>query len=176
MAKEEDKKAENTEDTPVEEKPKGSSKKLLVIGLLLGLLLGGGAGFGAFMMLSGSDAPAEQNEEVVVKKEEPKIDAHFVKVERVNIPLVSKGRVVGNLIADFSIKVDGNDNKMEVIVNLPEIRDAILRHFSGKSIGKKNNPRSIDYPMLKQAIKDISNKILKKPLVLDVMVVQVKQF
>ncbi len=175
MAKEEDKKAEN-EDTPIEEKPKGGSKKLLVIGLLLGLLLGGGGGFGAFMMLSGSDAPAEQVEEVIVKEEEPKIDAQFVKVERVNIPLVSNGRVVGNLLADFSIKVDGDDNKMEVIVNMPEIRDAILRHFSGKSIGKKDNPRSIDYPMLKSAIKDISNKILEKPLVLDVMVVQVKQF
>lgn len=176
MAKEEENTEDNKKDSPVEEKPKTGGKKFLIIGILLGLLLGGGGAFGAFMILSGSDAPEEKLEEEIVKKEEPKIDAHFVKVERVNIPLVSKGRVVGNLIADFSIKVDGNDNKMEVIVNLPEIRDAILRHFSGKSIGKKDNPRSIDYPMLKSAIKDISNKILKEPLVLDVMVVQVKQF
>lgn len=166
---------ENTDDATVEEKPKSSGKKNLIIGILVGLLLGGAGGVGAIIMMSDGEAPEEHQEEIV-KKEEPKIDAHFVKMERVNIPLVSQQRVLGNLIADFSIKVDGNDNKMEVIRNLPEIRDAMLRHFSENSIGKAESPGSIDYPKLKESIKDISNKTLKEALVLDVMVVQVRQF
>ena len=165
-------KDEDKDNSPAE-KTKGGGKKLLILGLLLGLLLGGGAA--AFFLLSGGDASEKSAEEVVVKDQKPKIDAQFVKVERMNIPLVSKGRVLGNLTVDFSMEVDGNENKLLVVRNLPEIRDAMLRHFSEESIGKPDNPRSVDYPRLKETLKDISNRILHDPLILRVMVVQVRQ-
>jgi len=163
------------EETETEvEKPKSGGKKLLIIGLLAGLLLGGGGGVGAFMMLAGGDEEKPHEEVVVV--EEPKIDTQFVKMDRVTIPLVHNNRVFGNMVIDFSMEVDGDDNKMTVIRNLPEIRDAMLRHYSDTPIGKPDSPRSVDYPRLKKTLKDISNKILHEPLVMRVMVVQARQF
>ncbi len=171
MANQEDIKEEDTK----EGKPKGGGKKLLIIGLFLGLLVGGGGGFGAFMMLGSGDEAVETVEEVIVP-EEPEIDPHFVKIERLNVPLISNNRVLGSLMIDFSLEVDGNDNKMRVIRALPEIRDAMLRHFSEISVGKPDNPKSVDYPLLKNTLKDISNKVLHDSLVLRVMIVQVRQF
>lgn len=155
------------------EKPAGGSKKFLIIGIAFGLLFGGG-GVGAFMMMAGDKAP-EKHPEIVIDTK-PKTDPHFVKVERVTIPLVQNNRVLGNMLMELSLEVDGNDNKMKVVRNLPEIRDALLRHYSRVPIGKKDNPRSVDYPRLKKTTQDISNKILNEPLVRRVMVVQAQQF
>lgn len=166
--------ADQEEEIAEEEEPKKGSKKLLIIGLLVGLLLGGGGGAGAFVMLGGEEKAEEVHEEVVV--EEPKTDPQFVKIDKVTIPLVYNNRVLGNMMIDFSIEVDGDENKMAVIRNLPEIRDAILRHYSDMPLGKAKSPRSVDYPRLKETLKDISNKILHEPLVLRVMIVQALQF
>lgn len=168
--------ADDKEEDTAEETPKSGSKKLLIIGLLAGLVLGGGGGAGAFMMMGGGAKEAVHEEEVVVEVEEPKNDPSYVKIERMTLPLVYKNRVLGNVMIDFSLEVDGDDNKMTVIRYLPEIRDAMLRHFSDISIGKTDNPRSVDYPQLKKTLKQISNKVLHDPLVLRVMVVQVRQF
>lgn len=155
-----------------EEKPAKGSKKLLIIGLLLGLLLGGGGGVGALMMIGG-DGTESHEEEIVV--EEPKTDPQFVKVEHMTIPLVHNNRVLGNMTIDFSMEVDGDDNKVRVINSLPEIRDAMLRHYSDAPLGKADSPRKVDYIRLKKTLMDISNKVLHDPLVLRVMVVQVRQ-
>ncbi|MCF8474486.1 MAG: hypothetical protein K9G26_07305 [Emcibacter sp.] len=163
------------EDTTVLEKPKSGGKKLLIIGLLVGLLIGGGGGVGAFMMMKKS----ENHETVHVEepiKEEPKTNPQFVKVERLTIPITHNNRVLGNITADFSMEVDGDENKMIVIRNLPEIRDNMLRHFSVTAVGKDNHPKSIDYDKLKQTLLDISNDVLHEPIVLKVMVVQIRQF
>ncbi|MBL4612208.1 MAG: flagellar basal body-associated FliL family protein [Emcibacter sp.] len=161
------------EDVTEEETPKKGSKKLLIVGLLAGLLLGGGGGFAAFTMMGGGDV-AVHEEEVVV--EEDKADPQFVKVERMTLPLVQNNRVLGNMVIDFSLEVDGDENKMAVIRALPEIRDAMLRYYSDKPLGKAGSPRNVDYPRLKKALMDISNKVLHNPLVMRVMVVQARQF
>ncbi len=167
---------EDDEIETEEEKPKSGSKKLLIIGLFIGLLLGGGGGFGAYMMLAGGNKPEVHEEEVAVIVKEPKTDPFFVKVDRMTLPLIHKNRVLGNVVIDFSMEVDGNDNKMMVIRYLPEIRDAMLRHFSVTPIGKTDSPRNIDYPRLKKTLKDISNNVLDDPLVMRVMVVQARLF
>ncbi|MCK5424228.1 MAG: hypothetical protein KAI89_02570 [Emcibacter sp.] len=163
-----------------EEAPKSGSKKLLIIGLIVGLLLGAGGGFGAFMMLGGGDEEIHDEEdpleEEFVVEEEPKTDPFFVKIERMTLPLIYNKRSLGNVMIDFSMEVDGNENKMIVINNLPEIRDAMLRHFSYTPIGKDGSPRSVDYLRLKKTLMDISNKVLHDPLVLRVMVVQARIF
>jgi len=176
MADEEEKK--DADDVATEEEvPKKGSKKLLIIGLLVGLLLGGGGGVGALMMLGGGEAHEEveevHEEEVV---EEPKPDMRFVKINRVSIPLIYKNRVLGNMRIDFSLEVEGEENEVTVVGHLPEIRDALLRHYSNTPLGKKGNPRSVDYPRLKKNLKDISNKILHHPLILRVMIVQAQTF
>lgn len=158
------------------DKPKSGGKKLLIIGLFVGLLLGGGGGIGAFMILGGSDDNEQVPEDEVVVVTEPKTDPFFVKVERMTLPLAYKNRVLGNVMIDFSMEVDGNDNKMTVIRYLPEIRDAMLRHFSDTPIGKAGSPRSVDYPRLKKTLKDISNEVLHEPLVQRVMIVQARLF
>jgi len=168
MADEEEKKADGEK--------KGGSKKLLIIGLFLGLLLGGGGGFGAFMMLSGGDkheaAPPEEKPVV----EEAKEKLSFAKLEGVTLPIIYKNRVLGNVMIDFSLEVEGDDHKMIVIHNLPEIRDAMLRHYSDIPIGKDGSPQSIDYLQLKDTLKEISNKIVHGPMVKRVMIVQARQF
>ena len=164
------------EEDVAEETPKSGSKKLLIVGLLAGLVLGGGGGAGALMMMGGGDKEAVHEEEVVVEVEEPKNDLAYVKIERMTLPLIHKNRVLGNVMIDFSLEVDGDDDKLTVIRYLPEIRDAMLRHFSEISIGKTDSPRSVDYPRLKKTLKQISNNVLHNPLVLRVMVVQVRQF
>ncbi len=166
--------ADETEDK-AEDAPKKGSKKLLIIGLLLGLLLGGGGGVGAFMMMGGGgEHVEEEHKEAVV--EEPKTDPQFVKLERMTLPLVKNNKVLGQMVIDFSLEVDGTDNKMIVIRNLPEIRDAMLRHYSDMPLGKTDSPRSVDYPRLKKTLKKISNKLLHDPLVTRVMIVQARQF
>ncbi|PCI50496.1 MAG: hypothetical protein COB49_03725 [Alphaproteobacteria bacterium] len=168
---------ETKDDETKEEKPKSGGKKLLIIGLLVGLLLGGGGGVGAFMMLAGDgDKHEAEAEEIIVEETEPETDPYFVKIDRMTLPLVHKNRVLANVVIDFSMEVDGDDNKMTVIRNLPEIRDAMLRHFSNTAIGKTGSPRSLDYPRLKKTLRDISNKVLHDPLVLRVMIVQARQF
>ena len=168
--------ADETEDK-AEEAPKKGSKKLLIIGLLLGLLLGGGAGAGALMMMGGGGAEhVEEKDHKEAVVEEPKTDHQFVKLERMTLPLVKNNKVLGQMMIDFSLEVDGTENKMTVIRKLPEIRDAILRHYSDTPLGKADSPRSVDYPKLKKTLKKISNKLLHEPLVTRVMVVQVRQF
>jgi len=168
--------ADKQEKAPevAKEDKKGGSKKLLIIGLLAGLLLGGGGGFAAFMMMGGDEQQKEPEEKPVVEK--PELDLHFVKMERVTIPIIYNHHLSGNMMIDFSMEVNGNENKMAVIHSLPEIRDALLRHFSSTSVGKADSPQSVDYPRLKKTLKDISNKILHDPLVRRVMVVQVRRF
>lgn len=168
--------ADDKEEDTAEETPKSGSKKLLIIGLLAGLVLGGGGGAGAFMMMGGGEKEAAPEEEVVVEVEEPRKNPSYVKIERMTLPLVYKNRVLSNMMIDFSLEVDSDDDKMTVIRYLPEIRDAMLRHFSDISIGKTGSPRSVDYPRLKKTLKKISNEVLHAPLVLRVMVVQVRQF
>lgn len=159
-----------------EEKPKSGSKKLLIIGLFLGLLLGGGGGYGAFMMLGSVDVEEEQIHEEEIIVEEPKKEYFFVKVDRVTLPIIYKKRIRGNVMIDFSMKVDSNENKMTVINHLPEIRDAMLRHYSDTTIGKEGSPRSVDYDRLKKNLMEISNKVLHDSVILDVLIVQSRIF
>lgn len=166
--------ADKSDENPEKEKPKGGSKKLLIIGLIVGLLLGGGAAFGALTMMKADEGGHVEEDVVVV--EEHQIDPQYVKVEHMTIPLIHNNRVFGNATIDFSMKVDGIDNKIIVVQNLPEIRDAMLRHFSSNPIGRKDSPRSIDYILLTDTLLKISNDILHTPLVLQAMVVQVRLF
>lgn len=157
-----------------EDVPKsGGGKKLLIIGLLAGLIIGGGGAAGALIMMGGGEHPPEP---VPPVKEEPKKDPHFVKVERVTLPVIHKNRILGNAQIDFSLEVDDNDSKMALIRDLPEIRDSLLRHYSVTPIGKEGNPRNIDYAGLKETVKKLSNDVLKNDMVKRVMIVQARYF
>lgn len=172
-----DEKEAETEDNKAEEKPKGS-KKLLIIGLLLGLLVGGGGGAGAFFMLGGNHEVAEEPPEDTHEEAAPEEETHFsyVKIERLTVPLIDGKRMLGNVVLDLSLEVDGDENKIKIVRYLPEIRDALLRHYSENPVGKRDYPRSIDYVRLKKTTRDICNKILHEDVVSRVMVVQVQQF
>jgi flagellar FliL protein len=166
--------SENGED----QKPAGGSKKLLIIGLILGLVVGGGGAAGALIMMGGDDDGTDSVKavEVAPEPEKHKVDLHFVKIERFNVPLVYKGRILHYLMMDLSIEVDGNDNKLKVVHRMPAIRDAFLKSVTDKSLSDEKNPRIMDYSAFKKRFKDIANKVLHEELVLEVLIVNSSQF
>jgi len=173
MADEE--KTEENEDAE-EQKPKGS-KKLLVIGLLVGLLLGGGGGAGAFLMLGGGEEGAPEEEEVVEEEpeEEVVIDYQYVKIEHFTMPIVHNKRVIGHTILNLNLEVEGVENKLLVVRNLPVIRDKMLRLISVTAMGQPDNPYKINFPLLKEKFKEVIHEVTKKDVILQVLIVDARR-
>ena len=161
---------ENTED----ENSGGSSKKLLIIGLVIGLALGGGGAVAALMSGGGDEAAEKPPEKEAPAKH--KIDIHFVKIERFNVPLVHKGRVLHYMMMDLSLEVDGNDNKLKIVHRMPAIRDAFLKDVTKKSLSDPQHPRIMDFAAFKKRFKNTANEILHEDLVLNVLIVNSAQF
>lgn len=159
----------NENDENEEEKPK-SSKKLLIIGLLLGLLVGGGAAAGFFIMQAESGAEEEHVEEVVEEKAPELPDYQYARMDRLNLPLFYKGRVLNYAVMDVSLETIGTEDKMVVVKNVILIRDALLRHYSVNSIGREDNPRIVDYDSLTETIKEFANKEIGEEIVTRVVI------
>lgn len=174
MAEEEKKaKEENSEEAP-----SGGSKKLLIIGLLLGLVVGGGGAAGALIMMGGdgehAEAPVE--EEVVEEVVEELPEYLYVKIEKFNVPLVRNNRLLGYMMMDLSLEMEGEDDKLRVSNKLFVIRDAFLKDVTDTPVGKPDNPRMIDYDALKKRLKDAANHVLHKDIVRQVLVVEARKF
>ncbi|MBT5073977.1 MAG: hypothetical protein HOJ34_13010 [Kordiimonadaceae bacterium] len=171
MADEEKKDDEGAE----EEKPKGS-KKLLIIGLLAGLLVGGGGAAGFFIMMPG-DGEVEVVEEVAEEEPEEELpDYQYARLDRLQIPVLYKDRVLNYTIMDVSIETIGNDDKLLVVKNILVVRDALLRFYSVNSVGREDNPRVVDFDKLSEKIKELSNAEAHKDIVTRVIISESRSF
>ena len=171
MADEEKKDDEGAE----EEKPTGS-KKLLIIGLLAGLLVGGGGAAGFFIMMPG-DGEVEVVEEVAEEEPEEELpDYQYARLDRLQIPVLYKDRVLNYTIMDVSIETIGNDDKLLVVKNILVVRDALLRFYSVNSVGREDNPRVVDFDKLSEKIKELSNAEAHKDIVTRVIISESRSF
>lgn len=166
---------EDASDENEEEKPKGS-KKLLIVGLLLGLLVGGGAAAGFFIMQAGDGAEEEHVEEVVEEKAPELPDYQYARMDKLNLPVFYKGRVLNYAVMNVSLETIGTEDKMVVVKNVIIIRDTLLRHYSVNSIGREDNPRIVDYDSLTEKIKEFANKEIGKEIVTRVVISESRSF
>ena len=166
---------EKQEEATEEEKPKGGGKKLLIIGLLAGLIFGGGGAAGFFMMQSGEEH-AEPVEEVVEEHAPELPDYQYANMDRLQLPLFYKGRVLNYTVMDISMEVIGEDNKALVAKNILIIKDKLLRHYSVNSVGREDNPRIVDFISLSEKIKEFANEELHKEVITRVVIGDSRSF
>ena len=170
MADEEEKKEEGAQN-----EPKGS-KKLLIVGLLAGLIFGGGGAAGYFIMLSGDEA-SKAEEKVVVEEKKPELpDYQYARMDRLQLPLFYKGRVLNYTVMDVSMEVIGNDDKMLAVKNVLVVKDALLRHYSVNSIGREDNPRIVDFEKLSDKIIELANAEAHRDIVTRVVISESRSF
>lgn len=177
MADEEKKEDEKNEG----EKPKGGSKKLLIIGLIAGLVVGGGAAAGYFIMMPSPNAEIEHvNEEIVeeiIEEIVPELpDYQYARMDRLQLPLFYKGRILKYAVMDVSLETIGNGDKMLVVRNILIIRDALLRFYSINSVGRKDNPNIVDFDKLSTKILELANQEAHKDVVKRVVISQSRSF
>lgn len=168
------------EEKSVEEEqqqaPKGGGKKLLIVGLLAGLIFGGGGAAGFFILQSGDDA-TEHVEEVVVEEKKPELpDYQYARIDRLQLPVFYKGRVLNYTIMDVSMEVIGNEDKMLAIKNVLIVRDALLRHYSVNSVGREDNPRIVDFDKLSDKIIEFANAEAHSDIVNRVVISESRSF
>lgn len=157
-----------------EEKPKGS-KKLLIIGLLAGLLFGGGGAAGFFIMMP-IEEDVEVVEEVVEEPEEELPDYQYARMDRLQLPVLYKNRVLNYTIMDVSLETVGNEDKMLAVKNVLVVRDALLRHYSVNSIGREDNPAVVDFDKLSEKIMELANAEAHKDIVTRVIISESRSF
>lgn len=152
-----------------EEKSSGGGKKLLIVGLLAGLLVGGGAAAGFFIMQGGSEAHDEV-EEVVEEIIAELPDYQYARMDRLNLPLFYKGRVLNYSVMNVSMETIGDDDKQLVEKNTIIIRDALLRYYSINTVGREDNPRIVDFDKLTAKIKELVNAEIGREIVTRVVI------
>ena len=167
---------EKDEAQPEEiEAPKKGSKKLLIIGLLAGLLVGGGGAAGFFIMQSGEEEVAPAIEEVVeVEPELP--DYQYARMDRLQLPVFYKGRILNYAVMDVSMEVIGNNDKLLAVKNVLIVRDSLLRHYSVNSVGREDNPRIVDFDKLSKKITEFANAEANKEIVQRVVISESRSF
>jgi len=170
MADEEKPEEENSQ----EEKLKGS-KKLLIIGLVAGLLVGGGGAAGYFIIMLGGEE-IEVLEEIVEKPAEELPDYQYARMDRLQLPLIYKGRVLNYTIMDVSMETIGNEDKMLVVKNALVVRDVLLRHYSVNSVGREDKPRIVDFDKLFEKIKEFTNAEAHRNIVTRVVIRESRSF
>ena len=157
-------------------KPSGGGKKLLIIGLIAGLFVGGGAAAGFFIMQAGSDKKSEVVEEVVEEKEPELPDFQYARMDRLNLPLFYKGRVLNYAVTNVSLETIGNDDKMIVVKNVIIIKDALLRYFSVNPVGRDDNPRIVDFDKLTTKVKEVANQEIGREIVTRFVISESRKF
>lgn len=167
--------AEEEKDTNEEDKKSsGGSKKLLIVGLLAGLLVGGGGAAGFFIMQSG-DEP--EPVEIVVEEKGPELpDYQYARIEKLNLPLFYKGRVLNYAVMNVSLETIGNDDKLLVVKNVIIIKDALLRYFSVNPVGREDNPRIVDFDRLSAKVKEVANQEIGREIVKRVVISESRNF
>lgn len=155
--------------------PKKGSKKLLIIGLLSGLLLGGGGAAGFFIMQSGKEEVVSV-EEVAVEKEPELPDYQYARMDRLQLPVFYKGRILNYAVMDVSMEVIGNNDKLLAVKNVLIVRDALLRHYSVNSVGREDNPRIVDFDKLSKKITEFANTEAHKEIVKRVVISESRSF
>lgn len=167
--------AEEEKETSAEnKKPSGGGKKLLIVGLLAGLIVGGGGAAGFFIMQSGDDT---EPVEVVIEEKAPELpDYQYAKIEKLNLPLFYKGRVLNYAVMNVSLETIGNDDKLLVVKNVIIIKDALLRYFSVNSVGREDNPRIVDFDRLSAKIKEVANQEIGREIVNRVVISESRNF
>ena len=166
------------EEKGKEAKSKGGSKKLLIIGLLVGLLIGGGGAAGFFLMKPSDDAGQEHVEEIVEEEQiAPELpDYQYARMDKLQLPIIYKGRVLNYVVMDVSMEVIGNIDKMVLVKSVLVIRDELIRHFSENSVGREDNPRTVDYDSLSEKIKKTANDTVHQDMVKRVMISESRIF
>ncbi|MDG1707635.1 MAG: hypothetical protein P8H03_02680 [Emcibacteraceae bacterium] len=165
---------EDENDDTVEEKSSGGGKKFLIVGLLGGLLLGGGAAAGYFITQA-DNKEAEETEVVEVKAPELP-DFQYARMDKLNLPLFYKGRILNYSVMNVSMETLGNDDKLLVVRNVIIIRDALLRYYSVNSIGREDNPRIVDFDRLSTKIKDVANAEIGREIITRVVISENRSF
>ncbi len=177
MADEEEKEEENKEEETQEDKPKGGGKKLLIIGLVAGLMVGGGAAAGYFIMMPSPEAEIEHVEEVVVEEIVPELpDYQYARMDRLQLPLFYKGRILNYSVMDVSLETIGATDKMLVVKNILIIRDALLRFYSVNSVGREDNPNIVDFDKLSAKILEFANQEAHKDVVKRVVISESRSY
>lgn len=165
---------EEKETSEVEKKSSGGGKKLLIVGLLAGLLVGGGAAAAFFIMQSGSDP---EPIETVVEEKAPELpDYQYARIEKLNLPLFYKGRVLNYAVMNVSLETIGNEDKLLVVKNVIIIKDALLRYFSINPVGREDNPRIVDFDKLSTKIKEVTNQEIGREIVNRVVISESRNF
>ena len=157
------------------EKPSGGSKKLLIVGLLAGLIVGGGGAAGFFIMQS-ADETASEPVEVVEEKAPELPDYQYARIDRLNLPLFHKGRVLNYAVMNGSLETIGNEDKLLVVKNVIIIKDALLRYFSVNPVGREDNPRTVDFDKLAAKIKQVANQEVGREIVNRVVISESRNF
>jgi len=167
---------EKPQESEQQQEPKGGGKKLLIVGLLAGLIFGGGGAAGFFILQSGNDT-TEHVEEVVVEEKKPELpDYQYARMDRLQLPVFYKGRVLNYAVMDVSMEVIGNDDKMLAVKNVLIVRDALLRHYSVNSVGREDNPRIVDFDKLSGKIMELANAEAHKEIVNRVVISESRSF
>lgn len=151
----------------------GGGKKLLIIGLVAGLVLGGGAAAGYFLFADGDEPASEEVAAAEVEEEaEALAETSFIKLDQLSAPLVSDGRVLGYVLLNLSIEVEGSEHELLVAQRLPALKAAFLRNVTDTPIGKPEQPMMIDYDSLTKRLKSVANRELGSKVVHRVLVTQ----
>ncbi|MAU41701.1 MAG: hypothetical protein CMF31_08760 [Kordiimonas sp.] len=152
----------------------GGGKKLLVIGLLAGLVIGGGGAAAALMLMGGDDGEAGGTD--VAEEEVAKPSPQYVSLERVSLPLLTKtGRVLGYIMLELSIEVEGDENKLRLLHRLPALKSAFLQNAHSTPIGKDGQADVVDYPALNTRFTEEANQLFQEDIVKNIHVVQARR-
>lgn len=167
---------EKTEGSEPQQEAKGGGKKLLIVGLLVGLVFGGGGAAGYFILQPGGDG-VEHAEEVVVEEKKPELpDYQYARIDRLQLPVFYKGRILNYAVMDVSMEVIGREDKMIAVKNILIVRDALLRHYSVNSVGREDNPRIVDFDNLSDKITEFANAEAKQEIINRVVISESRSF
>ena len=167
---------EKQQEQVSEEPKKGGSKKMLIVGLLAGLIFGGGGAAGYFIFMGDSHEPEVVKEEKVEEKAPELPDYQYARMDKLQLPVFYKGRVLNYTVMDVSLETVGNEDKMLVVQNVLIVRDALLRYYSVNSVGREDNPRIVDFDALSEKIKELANAEAHKDIVTRVVISEARSF
>lgn len=115
-------------------------------------------------------------EDVVEEPVEELPDYQYARMDRLQLPVFYKGRVLNYTIMDVSIETIGNEDKMLVVKNVLVVRDALLRHYSVNSVGREDNPRIVDFDKLSEKIMEFANVEAHRDIVTRVVISESRSF
>jgi flagellar FliL protein len=151
----------------------------IVIILVVVLVLVGGGGAGAYFMgmldslLGIEDVAGEGKDD---NSDAETIDeALYVQMDPISSPVITNGRVEGQVILTISIQVADTAARNDVAKGSPRIRDAILQSLYAHPLVRHSADGTIDIRRTKARLKDLLVELLGPQRVLDVLIVKALQ-